>query len=313
MKVSVIIPCYNVAQHVEAAVRSALDQSYADLEIVAVDDGSTDGTAGILKRLESTTDGKLKVISQSNAGASAARNNGLASTTGVWVQFLDADDVLFPDKIARQIALAMDQRAAVIIGSYRNRYDGSRSPETVTPLIGDPWEALIRTRMGTTSANLFRRDAIVNAGGWDASLRSSQDYELLFRILKSGATVAWDEVIGCEVLKRKTGSISRTNERENWSRYLDLRCAMRDHLRQVDPQHHASTIAIADQYLFMAIRVLSKHDRQAAFDAFKRMLPEGFKPERNVATTSSYQLAYRLFGFRNAERLAGLISGTRTS
>ncbi|MBL0126387.1 MAG: glycosyltransferase family 2 protein [Flavobacteriales bacterium] len=302
-----------MAQHVEAAVHSALDQSYADLEIVAVDDGSTDGTLEVLKRLELASEGRLRVIKQANAGACSARNVGLANTTGEWIQFLDADDVLFPEKIERQIALAMDQRAAVIIGSYRNRYDGSRSPETVTPLIGDPWEALIRTRMGTTSANLFRRDAIVNAGGWDASLRSSQDYELLFRILKSGATVAWDEVIGCEVLKRETGSISRTNERENWLRYLDLRCAMRDHLWQVDPKRYVDTIAIADQYLFMAIRVLSKHDRQAAFDAFQCMLPEGFIPERNVATTSSYQLAYRLFGFRNAERLAGLMSGTRTT
>ncbi|MBP7408371.1 MAG: glycosyltransferase [Flavobacteriales bacterium] len=306
--VAVVIPCYNVQAHVEVAVRSVFAQTHADLDIVAVDDGSTDGTRAILQRLVTESSGRLRVISQANAGACAARNAGVAATRGEWIQFLDADDELLPDKIERQIGLA-PEGSQLVIGGYRNHYTDGRSTTTVLPLIGDPWEALVRTRMGTTSANLFRRASLLSAGGWDKSLRSSQDYDLLFRMLKKGASPVWDDGICCEVLKRSKGSISRTDERANWLRYLDLRLAMRDHLRVFDPDGQAGNIAIADQHLFMAIRVLSKHDRQAAFDAFDRMLPRGFVPELNRATTRTYLSAFRWLGFRAAERMSNFISG----
>lgn len=306
MKVAVVIPCHNVESHVATALRSVLAQTHEELDIVAVDDGSTDGTHAVLERMVGESNGRLRVIAQANAGACAARNVGAGATQGAWIQFLDADDELLPDKIERQLAL-ISGGAQVVIGGYRNRYADGRAT-TVMPLVGDPWEALLRTRMGTTSANLFQRDALVSAGGWDESLRSSQDYELLFRLLKNGAKLAWDDGVRCEVLKRSKGSISRTDERANWLRYLDLRCAMRDHLRSMGG-NHAASIATADQYLFMAIRVLSKHDRHAATSAFDRMLPAGFVPERSKATSALYVLAFRMFGFRLAERLAG-IGGT---
>lgn len=304
-----IIPCYNVADHVEGALVSVWKQRHADLDVVAVDDGSTDGTLQRLRDLERASGGRLRVIAQANAGASAARNTGLAATQGEWVQFLDADDRLAPGKIERQIGQGVDARADVVIGTYRNLYTTDREAEVIQPLIGDPWEALVRTRMGTTSANLFRREALLAAGSWDESLRSSQDYDLLFRMLRKNARSAWDETLGCDVLKRAQGSISRTNEHANWLRYLDLRCAMRDHLRSLDPVRHAAVIAICDQHLFMAIRVLSKHDQQEAFEVYDRMLPHGVVPEINKATSRSYALLFRLLGFRMAERLAAFFNG----
>lgn len=307
MKVAVVIPCHNVESHVATALRSVFAQTHGDLDIVAVDDGSTDGTRAVLQRMVVESAGRLRVIEQVNAGACAARNVGTEATQGAWIQFLDADDELLPDKIERQLAL-ISGGTQVVIGGYRNRYADGRATTTVMPLIGDPWKALLRTRMGTTSANLFQRDALASAGGWDENLPSSQDYELLFRLMKNGANLAWDDGIRCEVLKRSKGSISRTDERANWLRYLDLRCAMRDHLRSMGG-NHAASIATADQYLFMAIRVLSKHDRHAATTAFDRMLPKGFVPERSKATSAVYVLAFRMFGFRLAERLAG-IGGT---
>ncbi|MBK6831556.1 MAG: glycosyltransferase family 2 protein [Flavobacteriales bacterium] len=100
-----MIPCYNVQAH-GVAVRSVFAQTHADLDIVAVDDGSTDGTRAILQRLVTESSGRLRVISQANAGACAARNAGVAATRGEWIQFLDADDELLPDKIERQVGLA---------------------------------------------------------------------------------------------------------------------------------------------------------------------------------------------------------------
>lgn len=305
MSVSVVIPCFNVEKHVEQAVLSAFRQTYTGLTVVAVDDGSTDGTRAVLERLSAAHRGRMMVIGQSNLGAAAARNAGTSVALGEWLQYLDADDELWPDKIERQLAIGAS--GDVVIGSYVNRRTDGSADVAVQPLASDAWEALVRTRMGTTSANLFRRAAVLNAGGWDEDLRSSQDYELLFRLLKSDARVTWDMQVGSTILKRAEGSISRTDVRENWIRYLDLRCAIRDHLRTRDPLRHARVIGICDQYLFRGIRVLSKHDRQAAQDAFERMLPPRFVPERHMATSSLYILAFKLLGFPGAERLSALI------
>jgi len=307
MKVAVVIPCHNVAALVPRAIASVRDQGIAGLEVIAVDDASDDGTLEALRAIPSDAHARLRVIAlPARSGACAARNAGMAATDAEWVQFLDADDVLRPGKIPRQMAIAVAANADAVIGGYVNRFEDGRAGEDVLPLAGDPWMALVCTRLGTTSANLFRRQAVIDAGGWDPDLRSSQDYELLFRMLKRGATVSWDPAICCEVLKRARGSISRTDEHANWLRYIDLRRAMRDHLKATGPEVHAAAIAAADQYLFMAIRVLSAHDRRAAFAAFDQLLPRSFVPEESRATTTNYLRLFRLLGFRWAERLAGI-------
>ncbi|MBK9148781.1 MAG: glycosyltransferase family 2 protein [Flavobacteriales bacterium] len=306
MKAAVVIPCHNVAALMPRAIASLRDQGISRLEVIAVDDASTDGTLEALHGIASDACVRLRVIAlRERSGACAARNAGMAATDAEWVQFLDADDALRPGKILRQLALAERYGADAVAGAYSNRYEDGRAEE-VLPLGGDPWMALVRTRIGTTSANLFRRQAVLDAGGWDKGLRSSQDYELLFRMLKRDAVIAWDMEPGCEVLKRARGSISRTDERENWLRYIELRRAMRDHLRGSGAEANAAVIAAADQYLFMAIRVLSAHDRRAAIEAFDQLLPKGFVPEVSRATSTSYLFLYRLLGFRWAERLAGI-------
>jgi len=304
--VTVIMPCFNVEEWVGKAVASVFAQEHRPIELVVIDDGSTDGTLSLLRSLASNAPVPMQVIAMPNSGAGAARNAGVAASRGQYIQFLDADDVLGPGKIARQVALATASGADVVIGAYRELEHDGRLRGVVPPWPGDPWEGLIRTRLGTTSANLFSRQAVQDAGGWDQSLRSSQDYELLFRMLKRGAAVVNDELCGCDVLKRERGAISRTDEPENWKRYLALRCAIRDHARGMG-EKQSPLVALADQYLFNAIRVLSAHDRKAAFTAFEQMMPMGFAPRIDQATTSRYALVYRLLGFRNAERLAALM------
>ena len=108
--VSIIIPVYNAESYLAETIESALAQTLIDKEIIIIDDGSTDGSLAIAR---SYCGGMVKVLAQKNQGAGAARNKGLAEATGRYIQFLDADDLLSPDKIAAQLAV-MDGREDVL-------------------------------------------------------------------------------------------------------------------------------------------------------------------------------------------------------
>src|SRR3954463_8415699 len=97
--VSIIIPCFNAERYVGDAIRSALAQTYDSIEVIVIDDGSTDGSLKVIKSFGDA----VRIESQPNAGACAARNHGIDLARGEYVQFLDADDLLHPEKIARQM------------------------------------------------------------------------------------------------------------------------------------------------------------------------------------------------------------------
>jgi len=103
MKFSVVIPLYNKAPYVQRSIESALAQTYVDFEIIVIDDGSTDRSAAIVAAL---SDPRIRLVHQSNAGVSAARNHGVRLARGEWVTFLDADDWQHPDYLATLLKLA---------------------------------------------------------------------------------------------------------------------------------------------------------------------------------------------------------------
>jgi len=313
MKVSVIIPCYNVRDHVGCAIRSALSQTYADIELIVVDDGSSDGTVAVVQEFVRADPRRVHFIAAQHRGACAARNAGLASATGTYLQFLDADDELLPDKIARQVAIAQHaEMPELVVGAYREKWpDGSE--KVLLPDPTSPWMGLIRTRLGTTSSGLWLRAAVLAAGGWDEALKSSQDYELAFRMLRSGSRVAIDPRVGALILKRASGSISKSDTTGNWSRYITLRQQVRDHLKDQDPRKYAAEIHEAEQYLFRAIRMLGRTDPVAALKAHGDILPKGFVPHAGEALSKAYVRWYRLFGFRSAERAAAAMDNLRRS
>ena len=95
-RISVIIPVYNTEKYLEKSVRSVMDQTYGNLEIICVNDGSTDGSAGILRRLQQE-DPRIVIVEKENGGLGDARNAGLGRATSEWVSFLDSDDTLRTD------------------------------------------------------------------------------------------------------------------------------------------------------------------------------------------------------------------------
>ncbi len=311
MRVSIVIPCHNVQEHLPHALDSALGQDYPDTEIVCVDDGSTDGTAAVLADYSARHPGRIRTLTQTNRGASAARNAGAAATTGEYLQFLDADDVILPQKISAQTALARSAGSpGLIIGDFEEVMpNGLLLPALA--LYGRPWMALIKTRMGTTSSNLWKREALDAAGGWNEQLGSSQDYELMFRMLKRDVPVTWDPHIRTHVLKRVSGSISQTGVQANWDRYIALRHAIKEHLQTKDPERYAEEVESLRQYIFMALRIVAADDLPKALEVYGRSIGKGFRPQVGRAITERYAALHNLLGFATTERLMRLVKGRR--
>lgn len=310
MKVSVIIPCYNVAGYVERAIRSVWEQDHREFDVVAVDDGSVDGTLAELKRLETSREGPLLVIHQQRRGACAARNAGLAATKGMYLQFLDADDRLLPGKFTRQLHLArVNGLPALIAGAYRNEWEDGRVEDLSAG--ADPWFALIHGRAGTTTSNLWSREAVIKAGSWDESLASSQDHDLVFRMLRAGGEYLLDPVGGACILKRSRASISRTDPIGNWQRYITLRLAIRDHWSRGQAGSAPELVREAERYIFGAIRAIARADPELGSDLRERYLSADFEPHEGPPISRAYAIMHRILGFRGVESLARALDNLR--
>ena len=172
--VSILIPAYNAQEWLVETLRSAVGQTWERKEIIVVDDGSKDQTLAIARRFESKS---VRIVSQANQGASAARNKALSLSRGDYIQWLDADDLLAPDKVARQVsALEQCQHNPGILlsaawGRFLYRYKHARF--TPTPLWADlsPAEWLIRKMANNvymqTGTWLVSRAITEKAGLWD--------------------------------------------------------------------------------------------------------------------------------------------------
>ena len=192
--VSIIIPCFNAERFVREAVESAVGQTWKPVEVIMVDDGSTDGTAKALERWRS----RCKIIRQSRQGAAAARNRGLLEAKGDYIQFLDADDLLSDNKVESQMGrLAGCPRNWVASGSWgRFRESPALAAFAPEPVWKDaaPPEFLVSSWLGGGMMPVFSwltpRELIKEAGPWDENLSVNDDGEFFTRvILKSSGIV----------------------------------------------------------------------------------------------------------------------------
>jgi glycosyltransferase involved in cell wall biosynthesis len=304
MLVSVIIPCYNVENYITTCLTSVANQTYSDLEVMCVDDGSTDSTKlKIQEFITANPDFNIQLISQENKGAPAARNNGIRNAKGSYIQFLDADDQLLPEKIEKQLKLAeTNYYPDLIVGSHKKvDEDGKFILEKIyNGEIGSIWLRLIEANLGNTCSNLFKSEKFKNEVNWNENLKSSQEYTLMFELLKANATVVFDSVIQTIIVSRTSGSISTLNKKENWKRYIELR---KDILNYIKDHQIEVELDNCYQLIFSAIRSLYPYDSKQAIIYFKELLPHSFKPTVSLATTKSYLTIYNLVGFRLTEKI----------
>jgi GT2 family glycosyltransferase len=188
--VSAIVATYNRGHIVGEAVESILGQTYENLEVVIVDDGSTDGTHDVLRRFGS----RLRILRQENAGPSAARNRGIAAARGDIISFLDSDDIWLPEKIGRQVALLEKAGNSVpccvcnAVLKSRNRltltsfHNSLLNPSEEEGLWLNAPQVLMNRFMLFNQTVAVRREALDKTGGFDETLRYMEDYDLALRL-----------------------------------------------------------------------------------------------------------------------------------
>lgn len=299
VRCSVVIPTYNAASSIDGTVRSVFEQTTEGIELICVDDASSDGTLGLLESLKEGSDIPFKVFINEGKGASAARNQGLQNASGEWVQFLDADDLLLPEKIEHQMKLG--GKKDVVVGDYLLR-DGKGGEKRMDSSLDRPWYRLMSSDLGVTSSILWQKEILERVGGWDQGLESSQEYDLLFRVMDQGADLVHDESpFTIKVDKGKT-SISGRDPEGKWYRFLLLRSRILERVRK-KRKVPAEEKRYCYQAYFDALRMAYPYLDRSSFSHFKEKLPAGFTPFVSSTTSRGYLWLFKILGLEKAEEL----------
>lgn len=198
-KISVIIPAYNAEAHIENAIKSILDQEYKNIEIIVIDDGSTDSTAQICKKFDIT------LVQQENKGISAARNAGLKEVTGNLIAFLDADDLWYKYKLGDQVKLIESNQSPSFVLGLSIAIDNNKSPIT------DPHFVL---SLGTV---LVKKEVFNQVGNFDEQLEFGEDIDWFLRVMEAEFNCL---VSPKPVLKFRRHENNSTNNREKTNQFF---------------------------------------------------------------------------------------------
>ena len=301
--VSVIIPCYNAEKWIEEAINSCLNQAHPEVEIIIIDDGSTDRSLEIIKRYQEIT-----WESGPNRGGSYARNRGFALSKGRYIQFLDADDYILPEKIKKQVAFLEETEADVVYGDWRHQRhfpNGQILLEEVkvSGVQQNILESLLADWWVAPACLLFRRTVVEIAGGWDESLKAGQDRDFFLSVVMSGAKVVYQP--GCYSVYRRYGNVtvsttSKTRHLENHHLILQKTEANLSDQGKLSAKYRC---ALAQSYFVMA-RSYLKIDLEKYYsylDKTNSLCPE-FEPNRQHRT-KVYNFVQGMLGFRKLEKL----------
>jgi glycosyltransferase involved in cell wall biosynthesis len=216
--VSVIIPTFNAAVTIGEAIKSAGAQKHVDPEVVIVDDGSTDRSLDIACSFEP----HVRVVTGPNRGASAARNRGIAETSGEWILFLDADDLLLAGTLSRRLETAEATRADVVVCDWQEfldpgdgSVDGTVRSVDLAALEADAEIGCATHVWVTTAALLYRRSLVEKIGGFREDLPVIQDARFLFDAAYHGARFAHSPHLGARH-RLSPQSLSRRDPARFW-------------------------------------------------------------------------------------------------
>ncbi|YAF94118.1 MAG: glycosyltransferase [Nodularia sp. CChRGM 3473] len=301
--VSVIIPCFNAEKWLAEAIDSCLKQTYSPIEIIVIDDGSTDNSLEILRSYGD------KIIWQSlpHQGGNYARNRGFELAKGEYIQYLDADDYILPEKIARQVRFLEETGADVVYGDWRHQRhlpNGSKYLENIeiseaqtdilASLLANWWVAL--------AALLYKRSVVENSGGWDETLTAAQDRDFFISVVMNKAKVVYQP--GCYAIYRRYGFVTvSTSSKSRWlkNHYLVLG-KVEKKLLQTNQLSMKYRHALAKSYFELAREALFfDYSQYLIFLEEALMIFPDFQANSKKAI---YKIVQNILGFRQTERIA---------
>src|SRR5690554_977294 len=305
MLISIIIPAYNVEVYIEECIHSAFAQTHKPIEVICIDNNSTDNTWQKLKQLQETYP-SLLIDKELNPGAPAARNKGLALSKGEWIQFLDADDLLLPKKIEHQMHLIKNKpEVCFIAAASRKKHINGQSTTTI-PKQDHPFKSLFTTNLGNTCSNLWNKSYINQINGWDESLKSSQEADLMFRLLQINSQVIFDTEPLTIIQERETGQISTKYPQDNWVRYFNKRVEILNWIKENDTKLYTSHQAFFNDSLFGILKIISNQKPdglKVSSQLWKSYLKEKYVPSpAQNHSTKPYLFLYKALGFNYTER-----------
>lgn len=301
--VSILIPCHNAERWVAEAIHSALDQTHEPKEVIVVDDGSTDRSLEIIKSFGD----QIRWETGPNRGGNVARNRLLELSSGEWLQYLDADDYLLPNKIRNQMN-HRDQSAEILWSPGLTEFwEGDRLVETRIEHVGNdnPWRALIRWKLPQTGRTLWKRFAVEAVGGWKDNQPCCQEHELYFRLLANGSHFQFLEFRDSVYRMWNTNSVCRRDPMQTVTERITIMNRAEEYCRTHDLWISELAEAMSSE-LIRCARAVYQHDPQrgGSIEARARLLVPRRSHLKLKWAPRLYRLAYRIGGFHFAEHLA---------
>jgi GT2 family glycosyltransferase len=308
--VSILIPAYNAERWIAATLRSALSQTWPAKEVIVVDGGSTDNTLAIARRFESSV---VRVVSQSNKGAGAARNTALKLAGGDYIQYLDADDLLAPDKIAVQMDVAGRTTNRTLLcsgwGTFLYRPSKARFSPTLlwTDLTPTEW-FLRRMRQNLhmqTATWLVSRQLTEAAGPWDVRLSLDDDGEYFCRVICASDGIRFAPFAGVfyrDAAVQRLSTIDRSKEKLR-SQFLSIKLQIQ-HALSVDDTEEMRAACVK----FLQIWLLCFYDvRKDLADELEQMAIRLGGRLQVPQLRKKYRWIQQLAGRRAARRTQDLL------
>lgn len=307
--VSVCIPCHNAASHVCQAIESVLAQSWQNIEIILVDDASTDGSLELCRQYESAT---FCLLRASFGNASRSRNFAFSQAQGALIKFLDADDLLSPNAIEAQVRRLDNRLDAVATSAWGRFYRDDptsfqRNPQSVwrdmkaTDWLVEAWRDA--SPMMQPGMFLIPRTMLNQVGGWDETLSLIDDFEFFARLLCHASEVLFVPEATLYYRSGLPGSLSGRKNRLAWESAMHSLLLGTDHLlkRRNDPQARLSCANVLQNFVYSVYpdySDLSMSIQRRIADLGGSNLPMPAGPR--------LQVLYRLLGWKAAKRLQKL-------
>jgi glycosyltransferase involved in cell wall biosynthesis len=312
MKVSILIPCFNADRWIGQAIETALAQTWLDKELIVIDDGSTDRSLDVIKSFGDC----VRWETGPNRGGGAVRNRLLALAQGNWLQYLDADDWLIPDKVAGQMAFLRAHAAADIVFSpvILEQWSETESRQELLPIPEphDPWILLARWYLPQTGALLWRKQAILDVGGWKDDQPCCQEHELYLRLLMAEKRFVYCEPTGAVYRQWSETTLCKRDKLEVAQRRLEILQSTETFLAGREKLTPERRQALNVARLEIA-RTTWKTNRDFASRIVRTIFASqpDFSPTESRAAPALYRLAFHALGFQGAEWSARLTRGMR--